>query len=107
MDLCEGMDLERHVQASGGPVDITTCKSTTAQLLRVLQMIHADNVIHRDIKSANVMNHSDAGGSSRITVVDLGVCYALQEGMTLKKCDWTEQAIAQAVRQQRQLTTPS
>ena len=88
MELCKGKDLERHVQATGGPVDSITCKTISAQLFSVLRLMHADNVIHRDIKPSNVMYYCD-GGSTRTTLVDLGICFALETGTTLKSASGT------------------
>ena len=100
LERCPGHDVERHVRQHG-PVDVPTCRAMARQLFTVLHHMHSQHVMHRDIKPANLMLHCsssstalDSSSSTTTTVisttlVDLGVCYELTPGMTLKNASGT------------------
>jgi serine/threonine protein kinase len=54
MEYCEGNSL-RHVYSKHGALSLPVVKTYTAQMLQGLRYLHSNGVIHRDIKSLNVV----------------------------------------------------
>jgi serine/threonine protein kinase len=54
MELCEGVDLQRLVQACG-PLPESRVRPILGQLARALEYVHARGLVHRDLKPANAM----------------------------------------------------
>lgn len=73
MDLCPGETLSAQIKAQGplAPEQVADCG---AQVLRGLEAAHALGVIHRDIKSENLI----VGPKGNVSIVDFGL--AKQEG---------------------------
>jgi serine/threonine protein kinase len=77
MDLITGESLSRRL--AGGPLELTAALRLARDLLAGLAAIHQANVIHRDIKSHNVMIGSLAG-SPRARIIDFGLALDVSEG---------------------------
>ena len=71
MELIEGTDLNTLIeQAQPGGLPISVVETLVSQLASALAYCHMLNVIHRDIKSPNVMQDSQAG---KFVLVDYGL----------------------------------
>ncbi|MGI9590554.1 MAG: serine/threonine-protein kinase, partial [Myxococcota bacterium] len=68
MEYLEGRTLEEHV-ALEHPVDVEQAVSILEQILDVLSLCHAQDVIHRDLKPQNVMIDAKA----RVKLLDFGI----------------------------------
>lgn len=54
MELCDGVDLQRLVQATG-PLTESQVRPILGQLARALEYVHGRGLVHRDLKPGNVM----------------------------------------------------
>ena len=71
MELIEGTDLNTLIeQAQPGGLPIGVVETLLSQMASALAYCHSLNVIHRDIKSPNVMQDSQAG---KFVLVDYGL----------------------------------
>ena len=75
MEYISGYDLDRLV-TEGGPLPIELALHCTIHAARGLAAAHAQAIIHRDVKPANVM--LDDKGSVR--VLDLGLAHVVEAG---------------------------
>jgi eukaryotic-like serine/threonine-protein kinase len=72
MELLEGEDLARYVQANGR-LGLREAASVITQTCRALQRAHAKGLIHRDVKPANIFL-CDVGTPERfVKLLDFGV----------------------------------
>jgi tetratricopeptide (TPR) repeat protein len=69
MEWIEGEDLCAHLER--GPLDVKTALRLAGQLVNALAVVHAQGVIHRDIKPQNVL--LSQGDPLRPVLVDFGV----------------------------------
>jgi tetratricopeptide (TPR) repeat protein len=79
MELLEGETLARRLRRDG-PLDIATAQSVAAALAAGLDAAHRAGVIHRDLKSANVVLSPDG---ERVTITDFGLARATNTETTL------------------------
>ncbi|MCR9166062.1 MAG: protein kinase domain-containing protein [Nannocystaceae bacterium] len=108
IDLLEGRNLaDRLVE---GPLPLRRALEIAKQLLGALGQLHARGIVHRDVKSDNVL-FASAGDESEVKLIDLGIAKLPQEklspeqarltaaGMTLGTPAYIspEQAIGQVV----------
>jgi serine/threonine-protein kinase len=71
MELLEGEDLQARIEREG-PVKPTEVVEIVKQVCRALTRAHAMDIIHRDIKAANIfLQHID--GELHVKVLDFGV----------------------------------
>jgi serine/threonine protein kinase len=75
MEYISGCDLDRMV-TDGGPLPVDIALHCTIQAARGLAAAHAQGIIHRDVKPANMM--LDDKGSVR--VLDLGLARVVEAG---------------------------
>jgi len=68
MQHVRGVDLKRFI-AVHDPLDVDAVLDVLAQILRILALCHAKNVIHRDLKPQNVM----VGDDRTVTLLDFGI----------------------------------
>ena len=68
LELLEGETLAERIR-SRGPLHPTLCARVAAALLRMLAVLHARGVVHRDVKSRNVYLEDDR----RVLLLDLGL----------------------------------
>ena len=68
MEYVDGLDLQQLVKRDG-PIDFSTVADMVAQAARGLEHAHANGVIHRDVKPANLL--MDKKGSVRL--LDMGL----------------------------------
>ncbi|MRG92421.1 protein kinase domain-containing protein [Polyangium spumosum] len=70
MELCEGKPLHRCKERHR---DVAWCLSVLRQMAAGLAAVHAQGVIHRDLKPGNVMVSADAEGHAQVKLVDFGI----------------------------------
>jgi serine/threonine-protein kinase len=75
MELCEGTDLRTLVRAEG-PLPLPRTRELARQITRALEHAHARGVVHRDLKSANIVLSRDADGRDLFKVLDFGISKA-------------------------------
>lgn len=63
-----GHDLSQEIVA-GEPIEEAQAVAMLRELLRLLQFIHARNIIHRDIKPANIIRRN---GDNSLVLIDFG-----------------------------------
>ncbi len=80
MDYVEGKDLDRIVQERG-PLPVGQAVDCLIQAARGLDATHAEGIVHRDIKAANLM--LDRSGTVR--VLDLGLARIVEAGNPFNK----------------------
>src|SRR4029077_2105894 len=54
MELLEGESLARRLTRVGSPIPLAEALGIAAQVLEVLDMAHANGIVHRDIKPGNI-----------------------------------------------------
>lgn len=70
MELCEGEPLQRHKARFR---DVPWALSVLHQMAAGLAAVHAQGVIHRDLKPGNVMVYDQANGLPLVKLVDFGI----------------------------------
>ncbi|MDI3290232.1 protein kinase [Polyangium sp. 15x6] len=70
MELCKGKPLHRCKERYR---DVDWCCSVLGQMAAGLAAVHAQGVIHRDLKPGNVMVAEDAEGHAQVKLVDFGI----------------------------------
>ncbi|TWT76547.1 Serine/threonine-protein kinase PrkC [Planctomycetes bacterium CA13] len=81
MEFVDGLDLLMLVKRDG-PLDFSTAADLVAQAARGLQHAHSRNIIHRDVKPANLL--LDPNG--RVRLLDMGLALVLageEESLTV------------------------
>jgi len=76
MEYIEGMELKEKLEA--GKLDIDECITIAQQIARGLEAAHKKNIIHRDIKSANIM----ITATGQVKIMDFGLA-KMQGGIDL------------------------
>lgn len=77
MEFVEGLDLRRVIEQEG-PLEVSRATQITRDLLEGLHAIHAEGIVHRDVKPANVMLTRKAGREC-VKIVDFGIARAIDE----------------------------
>ncbi|CAD8212341.1 unnamed protein product [Paramecium octaurelia] len=73
MEYCNGGDLEKYWEREGRRLQEQKVIDIIIQVLNGLSELHKFNIIHRDIKLANILMHSD-----QVKIADLGFCKQLK-----------------------------
>ena len=73
MELLEGTDLGTVIRQSG-PLAIRRAVHIARQISRALAAAHDANIIHRDLKSENVVLTVKGGDPDFVKVLDFGIC---------------------------------
>ena len=89
MELLPGETLEERVRREG-PLPLETARRLLADVARGLDAAHAAGVVHRDLKSANVMLVPDDGGGERAVVTDFGLATGRAAGSGPRLTDVVE-----------------
>ncbi|KAI9593746.1 kinase-like domain-containing protein [Syncephalis fuscata] len=85
LEYAWGGDLHKYVQKHH-PLSEDICKSIFWQMLCAVQHMHANNIVHCDIKLPNVLVIND-GANPRIALADFGLaCTIAPKGPRLTKC---------------------
>jgi beta-lactam-binding protein with PASTA domain/predicted Ser/Thr protein kinase len=75
MEFVDGETLRDIVRAEG-PMDPTRVLEVTAEVCTALQFSHEKNIVHRDVKPANIM----ISESGQVKVMDFGIARAIADG---------------------------
>ncbi|MEU1849329.1 protein kinase [Streptomyces sp. NPDC019990] len=78
MDLVAGGSLV-HLVGDYGPLPPSFVCTLLDQLLAGLAAVHAENVVHRDVKPANVLLEATGTGRPRLRLSDFGIAMRLGE----------------------------
>jgi serine/threonine-protein kinase ULK/ATG1 len=78
MDFCEGGDLEKMMKTHG-PIPEKIAKRWFKQLLDAFEDLTSRNIIHRDLKLANILLTSTDPETADIRVADFGFARYLSE----------------------------
>jgi len=73
MEKVEGMNLRDYLKQLGHPIDSETAERWLKELALILQEVHEQGVLHRDIKPQNIIFKPDG----RLALIDFG---AVREG---------------------------
>ncbi len=76
MELCEGEPLQRHKPRYR---DVPWALSVLRQMAQGLAAVHAQGVIHRDLKPGNVLVYERPDGSPAVKLVDFGISTLTRE----------------------------
>jgi serine/threonine protein kinase len=71
MDYFESQTLEAHVQQHG-PMHLDDCLAVAQQVAQGLQAAHANGILHRDVKPANLLVRQDHG-AWKVKIIDFGL----------------------------------
>ncbi|HMY18864.1 MAG TPA: protein kinase, partial [Polyangium sp.] len=78
MELCEGEPLQRHKARFR---NVPWALSVLRQMAQGLAAVHAQGVIHRDLKPGNVMVSEKPDGSPAVKLVDFGISTLTREAL--------------------------
>jgi serine/threonine-protein kinase len=70
MPFVHGRTLEHIMAEAGGPLPLDATKTIVKQVASALDFAHAQGVVHRDVKPANIMIEEE---TNRAILMDLGV----------------------------------
>jgi serine/threonine protein kinase len=73
MEKVEGMNLRDYLQKLGHPIDSETAERWLRELVLILQKVHEQGILHRDIKPQNIIFKPDG----KLALIDFG---AVKEG---------------------------
>nr|WP_172307420.1 serine/threonine-protein kinase [Pseudenhygromyxa sp. WMMC2535] len=79
MELLEGLDLGTVIRQSG-PLAIRRTVHIARQICKALAAAHDANIIHRDLKSENVVLTVKGGDPDFVKVLDFGICKQVDAG---------------------------
>ncbi len=82
LELIEGNDLR---QAMRRAIPVTQVLELTLQLLHGLAAVHEAGIVHRDIKSENVMLTRQPDGSDRLVLIDFGAAIRADAALAARK----------------------
>ncbi len=85
MELVEGSSLKQLIAAKV-QLDVELALEVTLQILSALAHAHERGIIHRDLKSQNVMVSWTQDGKPLIKVVDFGLAGELNRPMAITEC---------------------
>ena len=78
MEFVEGETLE-HLISRSGPLRIKLALEIATQVAAGLTAVHKQKLVHRDIKSSNIMVSLEDGGAVTAKIIDLGLAKSLNE----------------------------
>src|SRR6516225_2309839 len=78
MEFVEGETLEKLIKRSGR-LQIKLALEIATQVAAGLAAVHKQKLVHRDIKSSNIMVSSQEGGAVTAKIIDLGLAKSVNE----------------------------
>jgi serine/threonine protein kinase len=73
MELVRGPTLREVQEERGGVLELSRAARVVKEVAEALQAIHAQDIIHRDIKPTNIIVTADPDGAERVKIVDFGI----------------------------------
>ncbi len=83
MEYLNGPSLRQEV-ADGGPLDLVRVQALVPPLCTALQMAHDRGILHRDLKTANIVSHRFDSGQTIYKIIDFGLANVRQTGETTR-----------------------
>ena len=83
MEYLNGRSLRQEV-AEGGPLDLAKVQAIVPPLCTALQMAHDRGILHRDLKTANIVSHRFDSGQTIYKIIDFGLANMQQSGETTR-----------------------
>jgi len=78
MELAQGADLHSWRKQQGGKVSLESCLAILRPIAQALEYAHSRNIIHRDVKPANII----IGPDGIVKVLDLGLAAQIQASLS-------------------------
>jgi serine/threonine protein kinase/tetratricopeptide (TPR) repeat protein len=78
MEFVEGETLQNLIKRCGR-LEAKVALGITTQVAAGLNAVHKKGLVHRDIKSSNIMVSSDEGGAIAAKIIDLGLAKVINE----------------------------
>lgn len=69
------LTLEKFYKATEGKISLAHVKTITQQLLRALSFLHANKIVHRDIKPDNIMLRTQP--ELHVKLIDFNIAHDL------------------------------
>lgn len=82
MEYVPGMSLEQYIFDHGGIFSETAALTTFTQLLELVADLHAEQIVHRDLRIANIMMRPDS-----LALIDFGLARHLQHTTLIPELD--------------------
>lgn len=79
MDYAEGVTLKEYL-AEEGPLPLDQVQDIFEQVLAGIAHAHKEGVVHRDLKTSNIVLSSDEDGKQRAVIIDFGIALILEDG---------------------------
>ena len=76
MEMIQGRDLGGILKDAGGRLPVNDAIEYTRQACEALQYVHDQQIVHRDVKPANLI---DAGATDGVVLVDFGIARQIGE----------------------------
>jgi eukaryotic-like serine/threonine-protein kinase len=73
MELVRGPTLREVQEERGGVLELSRAARVVKEVAEALEAIHAQDIIHRDIKPTNIIVTADPDGAERVKIVDFGI----------------------------------
>lgn len=86
MELVEGLSLKQTIKELDNQLTVELALEITMQILSALQHAHERGIVHRDLKSQNVMISWTEDGKPLIKVVDFGLAGEINRPMMITEC---------------------
>jgi len=83
MEYLNGRSLRDEV-AENGPLDLAKAQGIVPPLCTALQMAHDRGILHRDLKTANIVSHRFDSGQTIYKIIDFGLANVRQTGETTR-----------------------
>lgn len=81
MDYADGVTLKEHLAAIG-TMPLNQIHDIFRQILAGIAHAHKEGVVHRDLKTSNIVLVSDEDGKIRAMVIDFGIALILEDGQS-------------------------
>lgn len=81
MEYLEGHDLDATM--ARGPLSVDTIRKVLVAIADALDALHAEGIVHRDVKPSNVFFAKGAGGRETVKLVDFGLATTGKESSRL------------------------
>ena len=84
MELMDGEDMDVYIKEQGRPFMIDRVRDIGGQILSGIKYLHSKNIIHQDLKPANILF---SGDYEKVKLIDLGVSNSLDKTKATAKAN--------------------